>query len=84
MLTVPILSLDKPYRRALDLSARKSRCVKPPSASEIHISFPIGGRSMLDINTSSVEKISRETPEEKQRLRIVQSYALVYTWGRDH
>jgi hypothetical protein len=79
MLTEPIFTSDRPYALALDLSSRKSRCVRLPSASDTHISWPLGERSMLQMSTLSVEKISRDTPEENARLRIVQSYALVYT-----
>jgi hypothetical protein len=80
MLTLPIFKLESPYHLAFDLSSRRSRCVSPPCASEIQISCPVGVRSMLDISASSVWNISRDIPDVNDKLRIVQSYELVYTW----
>jgi hypothetical protein len=69
----PIFWSERPYRMVLCLSSRRSRCQTPPRASEIHISCPVGVRSMLEIRVSSIEKISLETPDVNDRLRIVQS-----------
>ena len=77
MLTDPILFSDKRYRLALDLSWRRSRCVMPPSESDNHISFPVGVKSMQFMRVSSNEYTSREIPEVNEKLRTVQSYALV-------
>lgn len=79
MLMLPIFTLESPYHLALDLSSRKSRCVSPPCASETHISCPVGTRSILDIRASSVVNTSRDMPDVNDKLRIVQSYELVYT-----
>ena len=53
-----------------------------PSASDSHISWLAGGRSMLVISTLSMAKTSREIPEVKDSERTVESYALVYTLSR--
>ena len=79
MLTEPIFWSESSYQRALDLSWRRSRCVTPPEASDAHSSCPAGGRSMLVIRTSPDENTSRDTPVARERLRIVQSYAVVNT-----
>ena len=84
MLTEPIFWSESSYQRALDLSWRRSRCVTPPEASDAHSSCPAGGRSMLVIRTSPDENTSRDTPVAKERLRIVQSYALVNTCRRQN
>src|SRR5260221_5427781 len=73
-LTDPILLSESPYFRAFDLSSRRSTCVTPPELSEIHNSWPVGGRSMLEMRfPSSFAKTSFEPPETKERLRTVQS-----------
>lgn len=78
-LTLPIFCSDNRYRFACERPARRSMCVNPPSASEIHISCPCGGRSTEVIKVSSVANTSEAMPEARDSVRIVQSYAVVYT-----
>lgn len=72
-LTQPIFWSDKPYQAARDLRSRRSRRVTPPTASDIHISRPPGGRSTDVMSSLSVANISLETPATKSKCRIVQS-----------
>lgn len=53
-LTLPILVSDRSYRFACERWARRSIWVTPPATSEIHISFPCGGRSTDVMSMSSV------------------------------
>jgi hypothetical protein len=54
--------------------------VSHPSASESHISWLAGGRSILVMSTFSIANTSREIPEVKESERTVESYAPVYTF----
>jgi hypothetical protein len=52
-LTDPILLSESPYRpRFRPFCSRRSTCVTPPELSDIHNSWPVGGRSMLEMRIS--------------------------------
>ncbi len=74
MLTLPILNLGFTCR--LDrLFSRISRKLSPPSASEIHISFPCGSTSkdVRSVDVEAREKSSVDCPDVKEVTRSVQS-----------